>query len=239
VRRVDAVIHASFNHDFASYAAAAETDRRAIETIGDVLAGSDRPFIVTSGTALAALGRVSTEEDEADPTFPRKSEEASASVAARGAHVSALRLPPSVHGDGDHGFIPLLIGIARDKGVSAYVGNGLKRWPAVHRLDAARLYRLVLEAESIAPRYHAVGDEGVPFLEIARVIGRRLNVPVVSKSPEEAGEHFGWFAHFAALDCPSSSAVTQQRLGWRPTQPSLIPDIDRPIYFETTQEIAK
>ena len=233
---VDAVIHAGFIHDFANYAAAAETDRRAIETIGAVLAGSDRPFIVTSGTALTAPGRVATENDSANSTFPRKSEEAAASAAAGGSRVSVLRLPPSVHGVGDHGFVPLLIRLAREKGVSAYVGERLNRWPAVHRLDAARLYRLVLEASPMAARYHAVADEAVPFREIAQVIGRRLNIPVVSKSPEEAADHFGWFAHFAGLDCPASSAQTQKQLGWRPTQASLIPDIDQPSYFEANQQ---
>jgi nucleoside-diphosphate-sugar epimerase len=232
----DAAIHAGFIHDFANFAAAAETDKRAIAAIGAVLAGSDRRFIVTSGTALAAPGRVATEQDAANSTFPRKSEEAAASVAGRGLHASVLRLPPSVHGVGDHGFVPLLIRLAREKGVSAYVGEGLNRWPAVHRLDAARLFRLVLDAGSVAPRYHAVADQGVPFREIAQVIGRRLNVPVVSKSPEEAADHFGWFAHFAGLDGPASSARTQQQLGWRPTQPSLIPDIDRPSYFEMNQK---
>jgi nucleoside-diphosphate-sugar epimerase len=222
-----AVIHAGFIHDFANYAAAAETDRRAIETIGAVLAVSDRRFIVTSGTALTAPGRVATERDSANSTFPRKSEEAAASTAEGGARVSVLRLPPSVHGVGDHGFVPLLIRLAREKGVSAYVGQGLNRWPAVHRLDAARLYRLVLEASLLAPCYHAVADEGVPF---------RLNIPVVSKSPEEAADHFGWFAHFAALDCPASSVQTQEQLGWRPTQASLIPDIDQPSYFEANQQ---
>jgi nucleoside-diphosphate-sugar epimerase len=230
---VDAVIHAGFHHDFANYAAAAEMDRLAIETLGIALAGSDRPLVVTSGTALVAPGRVATEEDAPNSNFPRKSEEASAAATARGARVSVLRLPPSVHGDGDHGFIPLLIRTAREKGVSAYVEDGLNRWPAVHRLDAARLYRLVLESGAAAPRYHAVGDEGVPFREIAEVIGRRLSIAVVSKSREEAAEHFGWFAHFAGLDCPASSAKTQQQLGWRATQAALIPDIDRPSYFET------
>jgi nucleoside-diphosphate-sugar epimerase len=231
----DAVIHAGFIHDFANYAAAAETDRRSIETIGAVLAGSDRPFIVTSGTALTAPGRVATEKDSANSTFPRKSEEAAASAASGGTRVSVLRLPPSVHGVGDHGFVPLLIRLAREKGVSAYVGEGLNRWPAVHRLDAARLYRLALEKSPMAPRYHAVADEGVPFREIAQVIGRRLNIRVVSKPPHEAADHFGWFAHFAALDCPASSTQTQEQLGWRPTQASLIPDIDQPSYFEASQ----
>jgi nucleoside-diphosphate-sugar epimerase len=230
---VDAVIHTGYNHDFSNFAAAAETDRLAIETLGAALAGSDRRLIVTSGTALVAPGRIATEKDAPDSTFPRKSEEASASVAARGARVSVLRLPPSVHGDGDHGFVPILIRIAREKGVSAYVEDGLNRWPAVHRLDAAHLYRLVLENGSAAPRYHAVGDEGVPFREIAQVIGRRLNIPVVSKSREQAAEHFGWLAHFAGLDCPASSKQTQQQLGWRATQAALIPDLDRPSYFES------
>ena len=150
--------------------------------------------------------------------------------------MSVLRLPPSVHGAGDHGFVPLLIRLAREKGVSAYVGEGLNRWPAVHRLDVARLYRLVLEKSPMAPRYHAVADEGVPFREIAQVISRRLNIPIISKSPEEASDHFGWFAHFAGLDCPASSAQTQEQLGWRPTQASLIPDIDQPSCFEANQQ---
>ena len=229
----DAVIHTGFNHDFANYEAAAQTDRLAIEAIGGALAGSGRPFVVTSGTALAAPGRVATEEDVASSAFPRKSEAAAAAAAASGGRVSVLRLPPSVHGEGDHGFVPLLISIAREKGVSAYVGDGLNRWPAVHRFDAAHLYRLVLESGCAAPRYHAVGDGGVPFREIAEVIGRRLNIPAVSKSREEAADHFGWFAQFAGLDCPASSGQTQKQLGWQPTQVSLISDLDTPGYFAT------
>jgi nucleoside-diphosphate-sugar epimerase len=144
-----------------------------------------------------------------------------------------VRLPPSVHGDGDHGFVPRLIGFAREKGVSAYVGDGLNRWPAVHRLDAAHLYRLVVERASGGARYHAVAEEGVPFKDIAGVIGQRLNVPVVAKSPEEAADHFGWFAHFAALDCPASSAQTQERLGWSAKESELLKDMKESGYFSS------
>ena len=159
-------------------------------------------------------------------------------MASRDVRVSTLRLPPSVHGDGDHGFVPRLIAIAREKGVSAHVGDGLNRWPAVHRLDAARLYRLALEKGTAGARYHGVADEGVPFRQIAEVIGRRLNVPVISKSPEEAQEHFGWISHFVSIDCPASSEETQEHLGWRPIHASLIPDIDRPTYFEAGTDAA-
>jgi nucleoside-diphosphate-sugar epimerase len=196
-------------------------------------AGSDRPLVVTGGTLLLQRqGPLATEEDAPNPRFPRKSDEAALALAARGVRVSVVRLPPSVHGDGDHGFVPALINIARQKGVSAYVGDGSNRWPAVHRLDSARLYRLALEKGSAGARYHGVADEGVPVRDIADVIGRRLNVPVVARSAEEAADHFGWLAHFLEIDCPASSGWTQKQLAWRPRQPGLIPDIDRPRYFD-------
>ena len=231
VAAVDGVIHTAFVHDFSNYAAAAETDRRAIEMLGAALAGSGRPFVVTAGTLGLTPGRLATEEDAPDPSFPRKSEEAAIAMVSRGMRVSVVRLPPSVHGDGDHGFVPSLIAIAREKRVSAYVGDGLNRWPAVHRLDAAHLYRLALEKAAAGARLHGVADEGVPIRDIAGMIARRLNVPVVAKSPEEAANHFGWLAYFLSVDNPTSSKLTQERLGWRPTQPSLIPDVDRPSYF--------
>ena len=231
----DGVIHTAFIHDFSKFLENCEIDRRAIEVLGEVLAGSGRPLVVSSGVALLAPGRLAT-EDDAIPShreFPRVSEQAAASFVERGVRASAIRLAPTVHGDGDHGFVPLLIGLARQKGVSAYVGEGLNRWPAVHRLDAAHLYRLALEQGSAGARYHGTAEEGVPFREIAEVIGRRLNLPVVSKSPEEAADHFGWFTRFAAIDCPSSSAKTRELLGWQPRQPGLIMDLDRPRYFES------
>jgi nucleoside-diphosphate-sugar epimerase len=230
----DGVIHTAFIHDFSRFEHVCEVDRVAIETIGAVLAGSGRPLIVTSGMGLVASSGIATEEDPPAPTFPRKTEQAAASVKARGARVSVVRLPPSVHGDGDHGFIPGLIGIARQKGVSAYVGDGSNRWAGVHRLDAAHVYRLVLEKGSAGARYHAVGDEGVPFRDIAGVIGRRLNIPVIGKSPEEAQEHFGWMGLFAGMDIAASARRTRELLGWEPKHPGLIEDIDRPGYFETT-----
>ena len=230
----DGVIRTAFNHDFARFAANCEADRRAIEALGSALLGSKRPLVITSGTALLPPGRLVNEDDAPASAVPRvASEEAGSAVAARGVRVAVVRLPPSVHGDGDHGFIPLLIGIARAKGASAYVGAGLNRWPAVHRLDAARLFRLALERGAAGARYHGVAEEGVPFRTIAEVIGRRLGLPLASMSSEQASGHFGWFAHFAAIDNVASSERTRELLGWLPTQPGLIQDIDRAHYFAT------
>ena len=228
----NAVIHTGFIHDFSKFRESCEIDRRAIEALGDALAGTDRPLIVTSGTGLLSPGQLATEETP--PAYgspvPRVSEQTAFSVTS-GPRVSVVRLPPSVHGDGDHGFVPILIDTARRKGVSAYIGDGANQWPAVHRFDAARLYRLVLEKGVAGARYHAVADEGIPFRDIAGMIGKRLNLPVVGKSHDEAAEHFGWFAHFVGIDNRASSAWTREQLDWQPTRPGLIADLDREAYF--------
>jgi nucleoside-diphosphate-sugar epimerase len=232
--RSDGVIHTAFNHDFSKFAENCAEDRKAIEVIGAVLEGSDRPLLVTSGVARLASGRVATEQDvppSGSPSYPRKSEPATAALVERGVHATTVRLAPSVHGHGDHGFVPRLIQFAREKGESVYIGDGLNRWPAVHRLDAARVYRLVLERGAAGGPFHAVAEDGVPFKAIAEVIGRRLNIPVVSKSADEAARHFGWFTMFAGMDAPTSSARTRAELRWEPAGPGLIADIDHPAYF--------
>lgn len=231
----DAVIHTAFNHDFSRFAESGAAERSAIDALGSALAGTDRTLIVTSGVALLAPGRMVTEDDVRDPNavpFPRDPESAASAAAARGARVSVIRLAPSVHGDGEnHGFVPRVIALAREHGVSAYVGDGNNRWPGVHRRDTARLYRLALERAAKYAVYHAVADEGVPFREIAGIIGRRLNVPVVSKSGDDVAAHFGAFAMFAQIDAIASSAKTRQSLGWHPTEPALLDDLDSAAYF--------
>jgi nucleoside-diphosphate-sugar epimerase len=232
----DGVIHCAFNHDFSKFVANCEQDRRVIEAIGDVLVGSDRPLVITSGTGMgnAVPGQPAT-EDQFDPDHPnprKASEFAGAAVAERGVNLSVVRLP-QVHDSVKQGLITYAAALAREKGVSAYMGDGLNRWPAVHVLDAARLYRLALEKHEARSRYHAVAEEGVPVREIAEALGRGLKVPVVSLSPQEAPAHFGWLAAFAGFDMPASSAQTQERLGWHPTGPRLIADLDRVRYFQS------
>jgi len=231
----DGVIHTGFIHDFARFKEVCETDGRAIEAIGSALSGSDHPFVITSGTALVSPGRLATEDILPAPvahSHPRVASELAAdALASLSVRTSIIRLSPSVHGDGDHGFIPMLIDIARKKGVSAYIGDGLNRWTAVHRLDAAHLYRLALENAKAGTRFHGVAEEGIAFKDIAEIIGKQLNIPVVSKSPEEAADHFGWFAGFAGLDCPASSKITREQLSWNPVQTTLLADMEYGTYF--------
>jgi nucleoside-diphosphate-sugar epimerase len=232
----DGVIHTAYIHDFSENndaAAYARIDRRAIETIGEALAGSGRPLVVASGLVHVA-GRPATEEDDApdNPAYPRVSEPVALSLAGRGVRVCVVRLPPSVHGAGDHGFIPALIGIARAKGRSAYVGDGSNHWAAVHRLDAAQLFRLALEGAPAGACLHGVDDEGVLFSDIAEVIGRHLNLPVTGLAPAAAQDHFDLFALFASMDITASSALTRKQLGWEPTHPALLADLEEGHYFD-------
>jgi nucleoside-diphosphate-sugar epimerase len=237
VTAADGVIHNAFQNvgPDTDFAASVRADLAAVQTMGDALAGSGRPFVVTSGTAGLPPGRLATEDDWPVPGSPRgRTEEVALSLTERDVLVSVVRLAPSVHSDADRrGFVPSLIAIARAKGESAYIGDGSNRWAAVHRLDAARLFRLALESAPAGTRLHAVGDEGVPFRDIAAVIGRHLDLPVTSISGEEADAHFGGLALFASMDVPASSAITQQRFGWHPVQPGLIADLDEGHYFFT------
>jgi nucleoside-diphosphate-sugar epimerase len=230
----DGVIHCAFDHDFSNFVANCEKDRRAIEALGAALAGSDRPLVITSGTGMgnAAHGQPATEDvfNSNHPNPRKASELTGASMLAAGVNVSVVRLP-QVHDTVRQGLITPAVAIAREKGVSAYVGDGLNRWPAAHVLDVARLYRLALEKREAGARYHAVAEEGIAVRNIAEVIGKGLKVPVVAMSPEQAAGHFGWLAPFAGMDIPASSAQTQKRLGWHPTGPGLIADLEHMRYF--------
>jgi nucleoside-diphosphate-sugar epimerase len=248
----DGVIHLAFKHDLAfsgDFQGAADADRRAVETIGETLAGSDRPFVIASGTLGLAPGRVATEQDGHGPASAMAAfgggpqtrwatAELVISLSSRGVRSSVVRLAPTNHGDGDNGFIATLVSIAREKGVSGYIGDGTNRWTAVHRLDSARLFRLALEHAPAGSTLHAVADEGVPIRAIAEVIGRHLDLPVVSIAPADAGEHFTWMAGFLALDSPASSALTRELLGWQPTQLGLIADLDQGHYFQHARPAA-
>ncbi len=229
----DGIVHLAFDNSFSDYAAASAADLRAVETMGAALEGSDKPFVVTSGTlALAFTPGIGTEDDVPDLALPRvASEHATIALARRGVRSSVVRLAPCVHDESKAGLATSLIDTAREKGVSAFVGDGANRWPGVHRLDAARLFRLALEAAPAGSRLHGVGDEGIALRDIAAVIGRRLDLPVVSITTEEASEHFGFLSLVVPLDNPTSSVLTQQLLGWRPANPGLIPDLEEHRHY--------
>lgn len=231
----DGVIHLAYKHDFSDFVGSARVDLRVVETMGTAFEGSNKPLVVTSGTLMlagTAQGRLGTERDALEGGPRIDSENAAVAFAERAVRSSVIRLSPLVHSSLDHhGFAHRLINIARERGVSAYVGDGSNRWPAVHTLDAAHLYRLALESAPAGSRLHGVADEGVPFRDIAEVIGRHLNLPVASVAPERAGEHFGFLGAFVGLDNPTSSEQTQELLGWRPNHTGLIDDLDQGHYF--------
>ena len=230
----DAVIHTAFNHDFSQFKANCEADRKVIGALGAALAGSNRPLIITSGIGLLNTGRIITEEDvpASSDLVPRAaSEEAANAAAIKGIKVYIVRLPPTVHGRGDHGLVPMIIDRAKENGESAYIGEGKNRWSAVHRLDAAVLYRLIVEQQPSQKVYNAVAEEGIPLRDIAEAIGKGLNLPAVSRTGKDAEAHFTWFTHFAALDCPASSEKTRKILNWQPSQPGLLEDLVPGIYF--------
>lgn len=235
----DGVIHTAFRHDWSKFMESCEMDKRAIEALGSELQGSERPLLVTGGLAVLSQGRPATEDDPpfpVSPTYPRASEAAASALGERGVNTSVVRLP-QVHDPVKQGLITWLVALAREKGVSAYIGEGLNRWAAVHVLDAARLYRLALERHEAGARYHAVAEEGVQLRDIAEVIGRGLKVPVVGLSQEEAAAHFGFLARFAGMDLQGSSAQTRMKLGWKPTGPGLIADLEQMRYSDTKAEI--
>ncbi len=230
----DAVVHTAFNHDFSRFKDSCAEDREIILTLGEALAGSNRPLIVTSGIGLLKADRLVTEADRpagAETTPRAASEEATLALAAQGINAYILRLPPTVHDRGDHGFVPMVIDMARTHGVAAYIGEGNNRWPAVHRQDAALMYRLILEQQPEQRVFHAVAEEGITFRQIATAIGAGLQLPVVSKDEAGAEAHFGWFKHFAAIDCAASSALSRATLDWTPQYPSLMEDLVPGIYF--------
>jgi nucleoside-diphosphate-sugar epimerase len=231
----DGVVHTAFNHDFSvSRVDAAAADRRAVEAMAKALVGTGRPIVIASGTAGLSPGSLATEETvpKADAIGRYAVEEAVISFASRGVRPAVVRFPPTVHGVGDHGFVARLIDIARERGVSGYPGDGSNRWPAVHRLDAARLFCLAVESAPAGARLHGVGEEGIPVREIAEVIGRRLGLPVVAIPPTETDAHFGFLGAFFSLDCPASSVLTQRLLEWQPVQAGLIADLEQGHYFE-------
>jgi nucleoside-diphosphate-sugar epimerase len=225
-RACDAVIQCAFIHDFSRFAENIEIEKNTVAAMLDALAGSRKPFIITSGVAMLAPGRTATEDDRPQRQGRGETEALVREAAGRGLRTAVIRLPPITYDSGEGGFLPMLVAIAREKGVAAYIGDGANRWPAGHRLDAAHLYRLALEKGELGAAYHAVGDEGVPTREIAAAIGRRLGQQTASLNAEEAVNHFGWLGMFASIDMPASSQLTQQRLGWRPTHPRLIEDIN-------------
>ncbi|WP_028535646.1 SDR family oxidoreductase [Paludibacterium yongneupense] len=230
----EGVVHTGFNHDFSHFAENCMLDRRAIEAMGEELAASERPIVIAAGTGLIVKGRAVREDDPApriSAAFPRASEAAADALVERGIHASVVRLPPSVHGAGDHGFVPVLIDIARRHGVSAYIGEGLNPWAAVHRLDAAAVFRLALERAAKGVRYHAVAEERIPFRDIATEIGRQLQLPVEGRSQDEAQAHFTWFTAFAEMEAAASAHRTREWLGWAPVQPSLLDDMRQSGYF--------
>ena len=249
----DGVVHLAFKHDIAfsgDFQGAADADRRAVETFGEALAGSDRPLVIASGALGLATGRVGTEQDGhgpdpavaawgGGPQTRLATAELVLSLASRGVRSSVVRLPPTNHGEGDHGFVAVLVGIAANKGVSGYIGDGSNRWPAVHRLDSAHLFRLALEKAPAGSTLHGVADEGVAIRDVAEVIGRHLDLPLVSVSPEDAGEHFAWLAGLLAADSPASSALTRELLGWQPTRPGLIDDLEQGHYFHKPSAIER
>jgi nucleoside-diphosphate-sugar epimerase len=234
LKNCDAVIHTAFNHDFSRFKENCELDRRVILALGDALAGTGRPLVITSGIGLLSADRLITEDDlpPSSEVIPRAaSEEAARTVAAKGVKAYIVRLPPTVHDKGDHGFVPMITGMAKDKGESVYIGEGQNNWPAVHRSDAATVYRLIVEMQPAQQVYHAVAEEGIPFRKIAEAIGKGLGLPAVSKAAADAEKHFTWFTHFAKMDCRASSQQTRDTLGWKPAGPALMEDLVPGIYF--------